>query len=118
SGIKCCVKITVIGNMPQANQFGGVNPRDSSQPIPPPTSRFLNSVVQASANVQAGSMYGISSAVENHRRPNKSVRAISHAAGTPMASAPTIDITATARVFNTGRQKIIGETVSAKTRWK
>src|SRR5699024_11308554 len=96
--------ITVIATRPSANQFGRVNPRDSTQPTPPPTSRFLNSVVQASANVQAGSMYGISSAVENHRRPNKTVRAISPAAATPMASAPTIDITATARVFNNGRR--------------
>ncbi|MCY1359052.1 hypothetical protein D9M69_456060 [compost metagenome] len=70
----------------------------------------MKSVVQASAKVQAGSMYGTMSAVANQRRPNISVRLINHASTVPISSDRLMAPRATDRVFRRGRQKRSTET--------
>src|SRR5699024_7804368 len=106
---------TMIGNSPYESQSGGSNPRVSSHPDWPPTLRFLNRFVHASANVHAGSMYGTISAVANHRRPHKLVRLSNHAIDPPISNASMIEPTAIVSVFRSGRQNMSVDTGDANT---
>ena len=78
--------------------------------------RFLNIVLQASANAHVGSMYGTINAVLNQRRPNMSVRVRSHANTPPTRSDKTTEHALTTTVWSNGRQNSSSETGERNTR--